>query len=166
MASVDPASVPLPNGDSAKPQSVVRLTSLPSIKNAPFPAEGNGSFSNLALAGLILGVPYVVKRVLPIVNRGGSNTYWFLVVILGVPVAVSYWTLMSIHGPRKNEKLVFPGRPQSEYLELKDAAFRAEWEGKKIPMQIFYDAYFDGKVDFKGSSLICLAVSFSSIGFS
>ncbi|CCO36060.1 putative fatty acid methyltransferase [Rhizoctonia solani AG-1 IB] len=155
MATVDPASVPLPNGDTPKPQSqsLVRLTNLPSIKNAPFPAEGNGSFSNAALAGLVLGVPYVVKRILPLVNRGGSGTYWFLVIVLGLPVTVAYWTAMSMYGARKNDKLAFPNRPQSEYFEFKDQAFQAEWEGKKIPMQIFHDAYFEGKVDFKGDVL-------------
>ncbi|QRV78754.1 cyclopropane-fatty-acyl-phospholipid synthase [Ceratobasidium sp. AG-Ba] len=151
--SVDPASVPLPNGDSSKAVVGVRTTHLPSIKNAPLPAEGNGTFSNLTLAGLVLGVPYVVKRVLPLVNRGGSNTYWFLVIVLGLPVTVAYWTVMSIYGPRKNEKVAFPGKPQSEYFEIKDAAFKAEWEGKKIPMQIFHDAYFDNKLDFKGDVL-------------
>ncbi|KAG8754529.1 hypothetical protein FRC11_006605, partial [Ceratobasidium sp. 423] len=149
MASVDPASVPLPSSDAPKSQSVVRTTSLPSIKNAPFPAEGNGSFSNAALAGLVLGVPYVVKRLLPIVSRGGVKTYWFLVIVLGLPVTIAYWTVMSMYGPRKNEKLAFPNRSQSEYIEFKDAAFRSEWQGKKIPMQIFHDAYFEGKVDFK-----------------
>ncbi|KAF8698317.1 Sphingolipid C9-methyltransferase, partial [Rhizoctonia solani] len=153
MATVDPASIPLPNGDTPKPQSAVRLTNLPSIKNAPFPAEGNGSFSNVALAGLVLGVPYVVKRMLPIVNRGGTGTYWFLVIVLGLPVTIGYWTVMSMYGARKNERLAFPNRPQSEYIEFKDQAFRAEWEGKKIPMQIFHDAYFEGKVDFKGDVL-------------
>lgn len=152
--STDPASVPLPNGDSPVPSTSkavgVRLTNLPSIKNAPLPAEGNGTFSNATLAGLVLGVPYVVKRILPLVNRGGSNTYWFLVVVLGVPVTIAYWTVMSMYGARKNEKIALPGRPQSDYFEIKDEAFKAEWAGKKIPMQVFHDAYFDGKLDFKG----------------
>ncbi|KAG8692781.1 hypothetical protein FRC08_009541 [Ceratobasidium sp. 394] len=153
--STDPASVPLPNGSTPSTSTAVgvRVTNLPSIKNAPLPAEGNGTFSNATLAGLVLGVPYVVKRVLPIVNRGGSNTYWFLVVVLGVPVAVAYWTVMSMYGARKNEKVAFPGRPQSEYFEIKDAALKAEWAGKKIPMQVFHDAYFEGKIDFKGDVL-------------
>ncbi|KAG9085679.1 hypothetical protein FS749_004237 [Ceratobasidium sp. UAMH 11750] len=153
--SIDPTSVPLPNGSTPSTSTAVgvRVTNLPSIKNAPLPAEGNGTFSNATLAGLVLGVPYVVKRVLPIVNRGGSNTYWFLVVVLGVPVAVAYWTVMSMYGARKNEKVAFPGRPQSEYFEIKDAALKAEWAGKKIPMQVFHDAYFEGKIDFKGDVL-------------
>ncbi|KAG9088751.1 hypothetical protein FS749_001927 [Ceratobasidium sp. UAMH 11750] len=153
--SIDPTSVPLPNGSTPSTSTAVgvRVTNLPSIKNAPLPAEGNGTFSNATLAGLVLGVPYVVKRVLPIVNRGGSNTYWFLVVVLGVPVAVAYWTVMSMYGARKNEKVAFPGRLQSEYFEIKDVALKAEWAGKKIPMQVFHDAYFEGKIDFKGDVL-------------
>ncbi|KAG8795648.1 hypothetical protein FRC12_011620 [Ceratobasidium sp. 428] len=149
----DPASVPLPKTPSSSTTVGVRLTNLPSIKNAPLPAEGNGTFSNPTLAGLVLGVPYVVKRILPIVNRGGSNTYWFLVVVLGLPVTIAYWTVMSIYGARKNEKVAFPGRPQSEYFEIKDETLKAEWAGKKIPMQIFHDAYFEGKIDIKGDVL-------------
>lgn len=139
---------------------MVRVTNVPTIKNAPLPAEGNGSFSNLALAGLILGVPWVVKRLIPFVNRGGFYTYWFFVALLGVPVTVAYWTVMSLYGPRKNEKVVLPGKDASEYYEIKDPELKAQWgNGKdKMPMQIWHDAYFDGKIEPKGafSSLLLL----------
>ncbi|TDL20242.1 cyclopropane fatty acid synthase domain-containing protein [Rickenella mellea] len=136
--------------------SSVRVTNIPSIKNAPLVAlaEGNGSFSNLTLAALVLGIPYFVKKWIPVVSWGGFYTYWTLVVLLGLPITVAYWTAMSIYGKRKNEKVELPGKDIEEYITLKDPALKIHYGGKeKIPMQVFHDAYFDGKAEFKGDVL-------------
>jgi len=130
-----------------------RLTNVPNFKNAPLIglAEGNGSFSNYVLASFVLGIPWLLKRVLPLVNRGGFKTYFFLTAILGLPVTIAYWTLMSMFGPRKNEKVVLPGKDIEEYITINDPELKARYRGKeKIPMQTFHDAYFDGKIDFNG----------------
>ena len=76
--------------------AAVRTSNCPAIKNAPLVglAEGNGSFSNLTLAALVLGVPYILKRWLPIVSYGGTKTYWFLVLLFGLPIAIGYWTFI------------------------------------------------------------------------
>jgi 2-polyprenyl-3-methyl-5-hydroxy-6-metoxy-1,4-benzoquinol methylase len=129
---------------------------VPNFKNAPLVglAEGNGSFSNYVLASVVLGLPWLLKRVLPFINRGGFKTYLFLTALLGVPITMAYWTLMSMFGPRKNEKVVLPGKDIEEYINIKDPELRARYHGKeKIPMQIFHDAYFDGKIDFNGDVL-------------
>ncbi|KAG8904238.1 hypothetical protein FRB99_002058 [Tulasnella sp. 403] len=139
---------------SSSSSSPVRLTNFPAIKNAPFPAEGNGSFSNLALAGAVVVVPYFVKKWIPLVNRGGFWTYFVLAVLLGVPVTVGYWTIMSYVGKRKNEKLTFPGKPIEHYITFHDPELKEKYsKGNKIPMQIAYDAYFDGKLSFNGDVL-------------
>jgi hypothetical protein len=133
--------------------SRVRVTNTPAIKNAPLVglAEGNTTFSNIQLAAVILLVPWLVKRVLPIVNRGGLNTYLFMVLLLGVPVTAGYWTLMSMYGRRKNTKVELPGKDIEEYITIKDFELKNKYHGKeKIPMQVFHDAYFDGKVEFNG----------------
>jgi sphingolipid C9-methyltransferase len=133
--------------------SSVRVTNTPAIKNAPLVglAEGNGSFSNLQLAAAVLVVPWLVKRVLPIVNRGGFKTYLFIVLLLGVPVTVGYWTLMSMYGRRKNTKVEAPGNDIEEYITIKDPELKSKYHDKeKIPMQEFHDAFFDGKIEFKG----------------
>jgi hypothetical protein len=133
--------------------SSVRVTNTPAIKNAPLVglAEGNGSFSNMQLAAAVLIVPWLVKRVLPIVNRGGFKTYLFMVLLLGIPVAVGYWTLMSMYGRRKNTKVEAPGKDVEEYITIKNLELKNKYHGKeKIPMQEFHDAYFDGKIEFKG----------------
>lgn len=138
------------------PRHSVRLTNTPAIKNAPIEglAEGNGSFNNIHLAVLVVVVPWLVKRILPIVNRGGFKTYLFLLLVLGVPVTVAYWTVMSMYGKRKNEKVPLPERNIEEYITIHDAELKAKYHGKeKIPMQVFHDAYFEGKIDFNGQFL-------------
>ncbi|KAG6848833.1 hypothetical protein H0H93_013656 [Arthromyces matolae] len=92
--------------------STVRPTNYPAIKNAPLVglAEGNGAFNNLHLAISVVVVPYLLKSFLPLVNRGGFKTYLFLLVLTGVPTTVAYWTLVSMYGPRRNEKVVLPGK--------------------------------------------------------
>ncbi len=143
-----------------------RLTDVPNFKNAPLVglAEGNGSFSNYVLASLVLGLPWLLKRVLPFVNRGGFKTYFFLTALLGIPITIAYWTLMSMFGPRKNEKVVLPGKDIEEYINIKDPELRARYHGKeKIPMQTFHDAYFDGKIDFNGiSPFVPLGISLTA----
>lgn len=129
------------------------ITNVPTIKNAPLIGlvEGNGYFSNYQLAALVLGVPWVVKRSLPVLCYGGFKTYLFLVVVLGLPITIAYWTVMSRYGPRVNEKVQLPGRNIEEYITIKDPELKATYFGKeKIPMQVFHDAYFDEKIDFNG----------------
>jgi sphingolipid C9-methyltransferase len=133
--------------------SPVITTDTPAIKNAPLIslAEGNGYFSNVQLVFLIIVVPWLVKRVLPIVNYGGLWTYVFLLVLLGVPITILYWTLMSMYGKRKNEKVAFPGKNIEEYITIHDKELKMHYNNKqKIPMQVFHDAYFDKKIDFNG----------------
>jgi hypothetical protein len=135
--------------------SSIRVTDTPAIKNAPLIglAEGNGYFSNAQLAALVLAVPWLMKRVLPIVNLGGLKTYLFLLVLLGLPVTIAYWTLMSMYGWRRNEKVPLPGNDIEEYITIRDRELKAQYNRtEKIPMQVFHDAYFDKKIDFNGGS--------------
>ena len=135
----------------------VSVTNTHAIKNAPLIglAEGNGYFSNAHLAALVLGVPWLVKRTLPVFCYGGFKTYLFLVILLGIPITAGYWTAMSTYGPRKNQKVQLPGRNIDEYITIKDPELKAKYFGKeKIPMQVFHDAYFDDKVEFNGMSFI------------
>jgi hypothetical protein len=142
--------------------SAVKVTSSPAIKNAPIIglAEGNASFSNLHLAALIILVPWCLKRVLPI---PGFNTYLFLLILLAVPITVAYWSFISIYGSRKNEKVSLPGHDIEQYITINDPDLRAKFHGKqKIPIQIFHDAYFDKKIDFKGDPASCFSIFTSS----
>lgn len=142
--------------------SSVRTTDFPAIKNAPLVglAEGNGAFNNYHLAACVLVIPYILKFFLPLVNRGGFRTYLFLLVLTGIPSVIAYWTLNSMYGGRKNEKVQLPGRNIEEYITVKDVEMKQLYHGKnKIPMQIFHDAYFDGKIEFNGACSVDSDVS-------
>ncbi|KAF8193018.1 sphingolipid C9-methyltransferase [Pholiota molesta] len=119
--------------------SSVRVTNYPAIKNAPLVglAEGNGAFNNYHLAALVVVVPYVLKMFIPIVKYGGFKTYIFIV-----------------YGARRNEKVALPGKEIEEYITIHDPELKKVYKGKeKIPMQVFHDAYFEGKIDFNGDVL-------------
>jgi sphingolipid C9-methyltransferase len=136
--------------------SSVRVTNYPAIKNAPLVglAEGNGSFNNIHLAALLVVVPYILKSFLPIIKYGGFKTYLFLFILTGLPTTMAYWVLSSMYGGRKNDKVVLPGKNIEEYITIKDVELKKLYKGReKIPMQLFHDAYFEGKIDFKGMSL-------------
>lgn len=131
-----------------------RLTNYPAIANPKLPAEGSASFSNVQLALAILLFPRVLQALLPWIFRLSNSWSWyfFLVALFGVPVAVGYWTLMSYIGPRVNEKCILPGRGLDGYVTIHDVALKQKYPFK-MPMQVFHDAYFEGKIDFKGDVL-------------
>ena len=133
--------------------SSVRVTNYPAIKNAPLVGlyEGNGSFNNIHFGALIIVVPYILKSFIPVVKYGGFKTYLFCVVLFGPVTAVAYWAFNSVYGSRRNEKVTLPGKDIEEYITINDPELKKLYKGKeKIPMQVFHDAYFDGKIDFNG----------------
>ena len=76
----------------------------------------------------------------------------FLVLVLGLPITMGYWTFMSTYGRRKNYKVQLPERNIEEYITIHDEELKKKYNGKeKIPMQVFHDAYFEGKIDFNGA---------------
>lgn len=119
------------------------------------PAEGNGYFDNLHLAGLVLFLPAVLLRITPFVKASWFSWtgYLVLVSVFGVPITVAYWTVCSMYGPRKNEKVKLPGKPIETYLTFNDPKLKEKYGKRKIPMEIFYENYFDGKIDVKGDML-------------
>lgn len=135
--------------------SSVRPTAFAAIKNAPLVglAEGNGAFSNYHLAAALVVVPYIVKALTPVVKYGGLKTYLFVFVLCGVPTTMAYWTINSVYGSRRNTKVVLPGKDIEEYITITDPELKKLYKGKeKIPMQVFHDAYFEGKIEFNGAS--------------
>lgn len=110
----------------------------------------------MALA-VVFGPYFFGKYLIPFVTvRLFSYSHIVLILILGAPITLAYWTLNSIYGPRNDEKLAFPGKDQDTYFIFKDPILAQKYGGaqskvKKIPMQIWHDAYFDGKIELKGS---------------
>jgi hypothetical protein len=77
-------------------------------------------------------------------------------MVLGVPLTIGYWIVMSIYGKRKNEKVAIPAVNIEEFIITDDPELKAKYHDKeKIPMQIFHDAYFDGKYEFNGEFPFC-----------
>ncbi|KAF9074716.1 sphingolipid C9-methyltransferase [Rhodocollybia butyracea] len=141
-----------------------KVTEYPTISNAPLVGllEGNGAFSNIHLAVLVLFVPWLLKRMLPLVNRGGFKTYLFLLLLTGLPTTLAYWMVMSristtagVFGDRRTNRVDLPANVEAnEYFEIKDAELKKHYPaGTKIPMQVFHDSYFEGKLDIKGDVL-------------
>ncbi|KAI9701348.1 MAG: Sphingolipid C9-methyltransferase 2 [Bogoriella megaspora] len=130
----------------------VRTTAYPAIKNAPLPADAAGSetFSNIALFSLLAVIPFFISRQI----GGGFYTWILLAALTAIPILMVFWTLASSLSPRKNEKAKYPGAPVEHYLTFHNDSDRANYRGKnKIPMETFYEMYFDGKVDFNGDAL-------------
>lgn len=126
------------------------MTHRAAIANAPFPVEGNGSFSNVQLAAAVLIVPYFLCRFVPYFSL--RTTYVFLLLVTGIPTTIAYWLLMSRANVRVRDSGIFPGKDIEHYITIKDAELREKYNGqKKIPMQVFHDAYFEGKIDIKGA---------------
>lgn len=65
---------------------------------------------------------------------------------------------MSRANVRVRDSGIFPGKNLEDYIDIKDPQLQEQYNGqKKIPMQVFHDAYFEGKIDIKGPSPVSLA---------
>lgn len=88
---------------------------------------------------------------------GGFKTFLFFAIILDLPILAAFWVLTSEYAPRRNEKAKLPGKPIEHYLTFKSQEDRETYNGKTtIPMQTFYEMYFDGKVTVNGDMLEAL----------
>ncbi|KAF2652090.1 S-adenosyl-L-methionine-dependent methyltransferase [Lophiostoma macrostomum CBS 122681] len=146
---------PAPSPSAPKFDCGVRTTSSPTIANAPLPADSNGSdtFSNSLLAALITGIPAFLTYQL----GKGFKTWVFLVVAFFLPILGVYWMAFSSYSPRKNEKAKFPGKPIDHYLDFVRPEDRETYYGRNtIPMETFYEMYFDQKVNVRGDMLAVL----------
>jgi len=132
------------------PSVGMKVTQRAAIANAPLPVEGNGSFSNLQLAAFVLFVPYFLTKFIPYFSF--KTSYFFLLILTGLPTTICYWLFMSRLNFRVRENGILPGKDIEEYIVIKDESLKEKYNGQnKIPMQVFHDAYFEGKIDIKGS---------------
>lgn len=147
-----------PVSSSPAAGSSIHTSKTPTIRNPPVVGliDGNGDFNNYHLAALVVVVPLVVQRSIALVAQlpwalTGVLGYMTILVILGVPVTISYWTYQSRFGKRHNDKIPIPEGNVEGFIKIKDETLRKKYHGKnKIPMVVFQDAWIAGKVDFKG----------------
>lgn len=109
-----------------------------------FPVEGAGSFtfSNTQLYAAVLFVPLLATLVL------GASLTWYPFVLAATVLptfAVYNVYFATIAAPVRVQKGL-PGRGIQTYLNLKDGSLKDKYP-KKIPMETFFEAYFDEKID-------------------
>ncbi|CAO3675351.1 unnamed protein product [Umbelopsis ramanniana] len=122
------------------------------IHNAPLPAEGAGNqtFDNRIFFGLLGGVPLIVTVLL----RWSLWLYPVVAIVLALPILAGSLYLASSYAPRYKNRVSLPERPIEDYITIKDPELKALYHGRNlIPMETFFEAYFDGKIDFKGDAL-------------
>ncbi|RIA89215.1 Mycolic acid cyclopropane synthetase-domain-containing protein [Glomus cerebriforme] len=130
--------------------SGLKLKNWASIKNPPYPAEGAGNqtFSFYTLLGIVLGGPLF----LIIYFRLSLWFYPFLFPI-SLPIFAGYFFLSSKYATPYNNKVQLPGRKIEEYISIKDSSLAAYSGRNKIPMELFFENYFDEKIDLCGDAL-------------
>lgn len=128
----------------------------------PADAASGENFSNALLLSLLVVVPsYFAHKI-----GGGILTSVFFSLFTTVPILVAFWITASSISPRKTEKARYPGRSVEHYLQFHDERDRAKYYGKnKIPMETFYEKYFDGGVNFKGDALEALEYRHDWVNF-
>jgi cyclopropane fatty-acyl-phospholipid synthase-like methyltransferase len=128
----------------------VETTSYPCIHNAPLPADGADHFPTYLMFGALAVTPLWLSWKC----GGGLVLALFYAIFTSPPIVVATWLGASAMSPRKNEKARYPGRGVQHYLTFKKEADKAKFSGNnKIPMEEFYEKYFDGDVDFNGDAL-------------
>ncbi|PMD14942.1 cyclopropane-fatty-acyl-phospholipid synthase [Hyaloscypha hepaticicola] len=130
----------------------VNIISSPTIKGGVLPADGPGAegFSNLALLTLLFSVPCLFSWLL--------RLNWLFTALIAAlttfPLLATFWYLSSRLTPRKNEKVILPGRPVESYLNFLKKSDKEKYKGRnKIPIDTFQTLFFNGNVDFKGDCL-------------
>lgn len=130
----------------------LKVTRRPAIPNAPLPLESNGTFSNIQLAVVVLVVARYGRRVPPLRWLPYSLGFVLAAALFGLPATCLYWNVMSRIGPNKRDQgNALPNKNIEEYFTITDPELKSKYNGRnKIPIQVFYDAYFDRKIELKG----------------
>lgn len=130
-------------------------TSWAAISNAPLPAEGAGNqtFDNRILYGTVGGIPLVVVLAL----RWSLWLYPVVAIVLALPILATTLYLSSRYAPRYNNKVNLPGRPLEDYITIRDPSLKTLYNGRNlIPMETFFEAYFEDMIDLNGDALAIL----------
>ncbi|CAG8474031.1 9684_t:CDS:1, partial [Acaulospora colombiana] len=71
----------------------------------------------------------------------------------GLAIFFGYIFVSSKFSSPYGNKVKLPGKKIEEYFTVKDESLREYVDRKKIPMEIFFENYFDGKIDLSGDAL-------------
>lgn len=138
-----------PSG-SSKP---TRPFSSPTIYPPSLPYECGGArqYSSYLLYGLVLGVPYLFKRLFGL----SLGSYLVLAALLALPIGgVSLLVHSRVFSMPTDQICALPNEPLEHYMTIRDRELKQQYSGsKKIPMEVFFESYFDGDIDLAGDAL-------------
>ncbi|KAJ3168224.1 hypothetical protein HDU88_001663 [Geranomyces variabilis] len=123
--------------------------------------SGNAQFSNLHLAGAILAAPLAV-----ILLTGWSLSYYpILATALALPAFAAYNVFYARLAPPLRPQKGLPGKSLEEYMTIKDDSLKSYTGKSKIPIETFFENYFEGRIDIKGDMLELLEARYDWASF-
>ncbi|KAJ1915529.1 hypothetical protein H4219_004267 [Mycoemilia scoparia] len=153
------------NAPQEKPAELPKLNGHPSPKDnsSPFSFKtmyppklvvecaGAAAFDNRVLFALIFAVPYLFSRLFSF----GWTTQIILTGILAPAIgALSLWGFSYIAPHPTDQTDPLPNKPLETYIKIHDEELSAKYnKHKKIPMELFFERYFDGDIDIVGDCL-------------
>ncbi|KAJ2684742.1 hypothetical protein GGH99_003955, partial [Coemansia sp. RSA 1285] len=147
-AQQQPPSKPL-----AWTHKAARAFSSPTIypPTLPFECGGAREYSSYLLYALIAGVPYMLKRMIGF----SLGTYFVVAAILALPIGGLTLLVHSWIVSTPTEQIcALPNDPIESYMTILDKELKAKYNGyTKIPMEEFFESYFDGDIDLTGDAL-------------
>lgn len=94
---------------------------------------------------VLLAIPSATAAVLTMLVGGGALC--FSLIWIGVPIAgVGIPLFLIVYSSRRHDG---GAADWQDYLAFRDTNEAARWSGRKIPMEIAYEAYLAGRLDFK-----------------
>lgn len=82
--------------------------------------------------------------------------YPVLTFVLALPIFAAYFVYGSKYAMPYNNRVQTPGKKVEDYITIIDPALQQYKGHNRIPMETFFEAYFDGKV--KKFSYLSLSV--------
>ncbi|KAI8907930.1 S-adenosyl-L-methionine-dependent methyltransferase [Gorgonomyces haynaldii] len=121
------------------------------IAPAPYPVEGAGSahFSNKQMYLTMFAIPLLVNFGL------GLSLTWYPVMfgLFLLPSFIAFHLISSLTLPPLKPQTGLPKRPIEDYMTIKGSDLLRYSGNRKIPMETFFESYFDQKIDLKGDML-------------
>lgn len=133
------------------------------IAKSPYIVEGVGfeTFSSRAMYAVIGLVPLVVQLTLGLAWYG----YFPLLLVLVVPTFAAFHIVSSkLNAPIRVQKNL-PNKPIESYMTIKNKEKLPFRNMEKIPIETFFEAYFDEQIDLKGDMLETLEARYDWASF-
>ncbi|KAJ2160473.1 hypothetical protein GGF46_002235 [Coemansia sp. RSA 552] len=112
---------------------------------------GAREYNSYVLYVLVIGVPYLLKRLIGF----SLGTYFIVAALLALPIgAITLLVHSWIVSMPTDQIAALPNQPLESYMTILDKQLLAKYHGtRKIPMEEFFERYFDGDIDLNGDAL-------------